>query len=451
MTVPQITHEQVEAALQGSDSDLELLLREIHPADCASLIREFDLDDQIRILSSAHPEKAGDILSEIQGFSSAEEFILTEKLPFDFLVEMIGTMPSDNAVDTLNICKPSMIADILSRLSPEKSEALEEMLRYGEETAGGLMTDDCLQLQDSTTVSNAISQIKKMKKEEEVLHYHYIYITDDEERLVGYLPIVDLLVHPDSTPIKDVMIRDPLSVNADIDQEQVANMFAKYDLDVLPVINRGKRLIGRITVDDVIDVIKEEADEDFYKLVGTDDTEKETPSSIKIASIRLPWLLSTLIGSFLASTVIKLFSGHVKEFVALFFFMPVITAMSGNIGVQCSTVIVRGLATGFVKLGYARSILLKELKIGLIIALTCSVVAGLCSYFFIEHNVKLGFTVGVSMLACVVFASSSGTAVPLILKRLGFDPAISSGPIITTFNDITGLLIYFTIATVILL
>ncbi len=450
MPVRSITIEDIKTSLVEDISHVEALIEKSHPADSASLIRELDLDNKVTLMLSLKPLMAGSILSELESLSAAEEFLLTEKLPVEFLVEIINAMPSDNAVDLLNTFKTKVVSDLLSKLPPEKSESLEEMLRFGEDSAGGLMTNDFFSLPDYTCVRDAIAEIKQ-RNAKDIVNYNFIYITDSQERLIGLISMVDLLVHPDDTALKDVMDIDPIVVNADVDQEQVAKMFTKYDLVALPVVNRGKRIIGRITVDDVLNVINEETDEDIYKMVGTDDVEKETPSSIKIASIRLPWLLTTLMGSFICSTIIKNFSDDVSNYLSIFFFMPVITAISGNIGVQCSTLIVRGLATGFVQLTSVFSIFIKEIKIGSIMAITCSLVAGIFAFAFITHDFKMGIAVALSMFCCMIFAAVSGTAVPLVLKKYGFDPAIASGPIITTFNDITGLLIYFSISLAILI
>jgi len=305
----EINIEEFEGVLNTSKEEIQEFLKNIHPADCVTLMRDLTLDEQIKLITSSSPQFAGQILSQLQDISFAEEFLLVEKLPLDVLIPIIEVMPTDNAVDALHTFKKSTVSEILYQLNPERSEALEEMLRFSDESAGGLMTDDFISLPENMTVANAISELKKYKTGEIVLSaYRYIYITDSEERLIGMLPIVDLLIHPDTVLLKNIMKPEPLSVGADIDQEEVANIFTKYDLDVIPVLNRGRRIIGRITVDDVINVINEEADKDIYKLVGTDDIEKSTPSSIKIASIRLPWILASLLGSLIYCTVIKLFS-----------------------------------------------------------------------------------------------------------------------------------------------
>lgn len=450
MDNPSIDIDKLEELLKKSSQDILEILNDIHPADIASLMIQLDKEEQIKLITSLDHEMAGDILSQLFKISSVYEFQLLEQIPFDLILKIIEEMPSDNAADILNTLKPSVVADILTKIDPERSEVLEELLSYKEDTAGGKMTTDFLSFKFSVTVAEAISEVKKRHAENLISTYKYIFVTDEDERLIGRLPVVDLLIHQDNVKLETIMEEDPLRVYPFVDQEAVAKLFVKYDMEVLPVVNRGQRVIGRITVDDVINVINEEADDDIYKLVGTNEEEKHTPSSLKIASIRLPWLLSTLSGSFISCSIIKYFSHHVHEFLALFFFMPLITAMGGNIGVQCSTLIVRGLATGFVKMDSITGVFWKEFKIGSIISITCGIMAGLCAYFFIEAHIKIGIAVCISMMSCMLFAAITGTGVPLLFKKIGIDPAIASGPIITTFNDITGLMIYFSISIFIL-
>lgn len=443
-TTIELNIQDILLVTQSSDN-AENFVKSHHPADIAIAIAKGETDEQIECFLRFPPKIAGEVLSELFEIEPSEELILLDKFPLDALIQIIENMPNDNAADILNTVNQSIRNQILESISNKKSDELLRLIAYPEDSAGGLMTTDYISTLENSNVEETISRIKKLKDPETAKNYRIIFVTDSEMRFIGAFPIIELLVHPNSSSIRDIMNRNYPSVQADLDQEKIANMFRKYDLVVLPVLNRGNKIIGRITVDDVFDVIHEEIDEDLYKLVGTLDTEKQTQNTVRIAAIRLPWLFSTLIGSFLCSTILKHYQVEMEARIALIFFVPLITAMSGNIGVQCSTLIVRGIATEHVNVSNIGSFILKEFKVALTMGLVLGIFSGLGS-LYIERAFLVGLTVCISMFTCILFASISGTGVPFLLKKFKFDPAVASGPIITTFNDFSALTIYFTIA-----
>ena len=251
---------------------------------------------------------------------------------------------------------------------------------------------------------------------------------------------------PADKKIKDVMDKNAITVQPNVDQEEVARIFIKYDLTVLPVVDRGNRVMGRITVDDVIDVIQEEATEDIYRMVGTDDAELWEKSVLKVVGIRLPWLLVTLMGGLLSGMILKSFRVTISEVMALVFFVPVIAGMGGNIGIQSSTIVVRGLATGYIDLNKVGWVMLREIRVGLLMGLACGCIVGVVANFMGNSSV-IGIIVGISMFFAISVAAMMGCLTPILLKRLNIDPAISSGPFVTTANDITGVAIYLGLST----
>jgi magnesium transporter len=328
----------------------------------------------------------------------------------------------------------------------EDSKEVQGLLEYPEDTAGRLMNTDFFSLHEDTTVEEAIKQVRAASEREMVF---YIYVTDKEDRLVGVASLRQLLVVPPDTSLKKIMNPEVISVTTDTDQEEVARQVTRYNLLAIPVVDKENKLAGIITFDDVIDVMREEATEDILKMAGAGTPEEEFilhTSSLNAARLRLPWLLTTLLGTMITASIVWIFRFTLHEVIALVTFLPVIAAMGGNIGVQSSTIVVRGLATGRVDLANLWKVVARELKVGTLMAIACGLALSLVAYLWHGH-VMMGIVLGAAMFFAITVAAIMGTLVPVILKKLNFDPAIASGPFVTTANDITGIAIYLALAT----
>jgi magnesium transporter len=278
----------------------------------------------------------------------------------------------------------------------------------------------------------------------------YVYVINDQQQLVGVLSLRQLLTVTPDTPLRDIMTTEVISVGTGMDQEEVAQQVARYNLLAVPVVDDNNRLVGIVTVDDVIDVLREEATEDIYKMAGTSEEELlYGDRSLKIARLRLPWLITSLFGGVATGYLMWLFKATIEQIIALVTFVPVITGMGGNVGGQSSTIVVRGFATGRIDFSTLRQVFFKELRVGLIMGLVCGVVVGLVALMW-HHNPYLGVVVGLAMIAAMVVAASMGVLAPSFFKKIGIDPAIASSPFVQTANDISGILIYFGTATLFL-
>jgi magnesium transporter len=331
-------------------------------------------------------------------------------------------------------------------MKADESSEVKDLLQYPEETAGGIMTTDFVSLYEDTTVKDAIAHLQETSAKQMVF---YLYVTDRAGRLVGVVSLRQLLVVSPVTPLKRIMTTDVISVATDVDQEEVSKLVAKYNILAIPVVDKDHILVGIITVDDVVDVIREEATEDILKLAGATDADVLQLSSVRAARIRIPWLLTSLVGGMITGVFLWIFRPAIQHVIALASFIPVITAMGGNVGLQTSTLVVRGLATGRIESAEIRAVFFKELTVGLMLGSLCGLIVGLVAQLW-HGPAMLGVVVGVSMFSAITVASLMGTLMPILLRRAGFDPAISSGPFVTAANDITGLVIYLGLATVLL-
>jgi len=334
--------------------------------------------------------------------------------------------------------------EILSLMRKEDSTEVADLLKYPKGTAGGIMTTEFFALSEDATAQDAIQRLQLATDTEMVF---YIYVIDKDERLVGVLSLRRLLTVPPSTPLKNFVTRDIISVTVDMDQEEVARQVASYNLLAIPVLDNDNRLVGIITVDDVVDVIREEATEDMLKMAGAiEEGTASKSSSLASAKHRLPWLFTNLVGSLLSGAILWEFRYTIQEVVAIVSFIPVIAAMGGNVGLQSSTLIIRGLATGLIELTDVRTVFFREIKVGLLMGLACGVILTVVGWIW--HQEFLGMVVGVSLILAFMVSTSMATFMPIFLKRMGVDPAVAAGPFVTTANDITGITIYLSLATV---
>ncbi len=439
-----------EQKLEGKDYDsLKNMLEAMHPADIAETLKDIAPIDSLKVfLLISDPQISGLVLSHLGIMEAGVERDILEHLTEEKIATIISAIESDEAADILNIFPEKKRAAILSLAESEVQVEVEELLQYPEDTAGGLMDHEYLAVNQGKTIKETINIVRQeiLPQEARIYSYINIFVVDDKGYLVGYLALRDLLIKHYKKTLKEVMIKEIISVQPEIDQEEVSRIFIKYDLVTLPVVDKENRMVGRITVDDVIDVIQEEATEDIYRMVGTDDEELWQKSVFKVAGIRLPWLLTTLMGTLCSALILMSFRLTLDKVLMLVFFIPAITAMGGNIGIQSSTIVVRGLATGHIELNEVWSVLFRELRVGLIMGVACGSIVGVVAYI-VGNNPLLGLIVGSSMFFAILVAAMMGCLTPITFKKLNIDPAISSGPFVTTANDITGLLIYLGLAT----
>ncbi len=421
--------------------DLGRLMTEIHPADLADLIEHLESDERLSVFKLLTPERAGEVLTEI---SSPRQEDLTNELDDQTIALILNELDSDDATDIVNYLPRERAKKIIGLVQPGVSEELQKLVGYKTDTAGGIMALEFVSVHASSTIGEAIENIRK--KREEVENLYYVWVVDDLDKLVGVVSIKDLVLEPQERKIKDIMNPDVISVDVDMDQEEVARKVKQYDLTHTPVVNGQHKLIGRITHDDIIDVIEEEASEDISLMAGVLDQEIAEDSALKISRARLPWLLLGLLGGLVSAMVINHFHGSIEQILALSFFIPVIMAMGGSTGTQAATVVIRGLATGDISIVHTGKRLLTELRAALINGIICGILLGLVVAFWLSDP-QLGVGVGFSLIVVILFSGSFGAFVPILLRKLNIDPALAAGPFITTSNDILGLLIYLSIIT----
>jgi len=422
-------------------SDMERLIEELHPADLADLVEHLESDEMLAVFNLLTPERAGEVLKEI---SAPIQEKIAHELEDQTITQILNELNSDDATDIFSYLPRERAQKIISLVHPDVSEELQKLLGYETDTAGGIMALEFVSVNANSDIRGAIESIRE--KREDVEKLYYVWVVDDYGKLVGVVSMKDLLLEPIDTKIKDVMNPDVLSVAADTDQEEVARIIKQYDLTHVPVVNGQHKLIGRITNDDIIDVIEEEASEDISLMAGVLDQEIAEESALKISRARLPWLLLGLFGGLISAIVINHFHGSLEKILALSFFIPVIMAMGGNTGTQAATVVIRGLATGDISIVHTGKRLLTELWVALINGILCGILLGLVVAFWLSDP-RLGIGVGVSLITVILFSGSFGAFVPFLLRKLNIDPALAAGPFITTSNDILGLLIYLSIVT----
>ena len=417
----------------------------MHPADVAKVINHLSSSKEKReVFELVRGEnKRGQVLSELEGQSIQE--VLADLLHSD-VAWLLKDLGPDDVAYILGFLPEERGKDILALMKTEDSTEVADILKYPKDTAGGIMTTEFFSLSEDATAQEAIRRLQHATDAEMVF---YIYVTDKDERLVGVLSLRQLLTVLPATPLKNIMTRDVMSVTVDMDQEEVARQVASYNLLAIPVVEKDGRLAGIITVDDVVDVIREEATEDMLKMAGAieEDTVSKS-SSLGSARLRLPWLFTNLVGSLLSGAILWYFRYTIQEVVAIVSFIPVIAAMGGNVGLQSSTLIIRGLATGLVELTDVWTVFFREVKIGLVMGLACGFILTIVGWGL--HQGFLGVVVGVSLVIAFLVSTSMATIMPIVLKRMGVDPAVAAGPFVTTANDITGITIYLTLATIFL-
>ena len=431
------------ADLVRSDARTVLLniLADLHPADIADIVEHLESDDQSRVFDVLDAVMAGEVLLELDpGVRES----LTERLSTQRLSSIVSQLDSDDATDLVAELPEEVAQKVLAAIPKEESAEVKELLQFPEDTAGGIMAREFIAVNRAATIKKALQAVRRMAKEGgNVLN---VYVVDDEGRLCGYVPLQNLVIHSPNRKVYKVMSPDVISVRADLDQEAVAEIFKKYDILSLPVVDGDNRVIGRITVDDVVDVIHEEHAEDVARIIGSDAAELERRSPAQIAALRLPWVLATLAIEFAAGVVIHFFDQTLSKIILLASFLPIISAISGNTGLQSAAIVVRAMATGYVDLGRWWVPIWRQLQTTLILGGVCGVIIGFIGGLWYGRW-EFGFVVGVSMFISINFSGFVGTSVPMLSKSLGFDPALTAGPFETAFQDVVGITIFLGLAT----
>ncbi|MFQ6112975.1 MAG: magnesium transporter [bacterium] len=413
-----------------------------HPADIANIIRNLSDEHGKYVFGLLDADTASDVVMELDDVSRDK---LVSELRQERISEIIDEMDSDDATDLVAELPEEVAEYVLESIDKADSEEVKELLRHEEDTAGGIMALEFISVPEDVKVDEAIKEIRA--KAEEVGEVYNVYVVDNSGKLVGVLPLKKLILARSNQKVKNIMNKEVISVPTDLDQEEVANIFRRYNLVSVPVVDRLGKLVGRITVDDVVDVMEEEASEDIQKMAGlTDEEEIRETSAFKISMVRLPWLLIAFVGEMCSALVLHNFEASLNQIFIAALFIPLMMAMGGNSGMQAATIVVRGLALGELNPADTFQRLKKEFRVSVLNGAVCGILLfGVVSMF---GEPRFGIVLGMVMLVVILNASFVGASIPLILKRMGVDPAIATGPFITTSNDVIGLFIYLGLTTV---
>lgn len=441
-----ISHEELNFLLSNDDSVIKAYIAGItHEADIIELFRQINSEEWPRLLRLIDdPEMRAAVVS---GFDRAEWHSLLPRLSPDEIAEVIKQLETDDAADLLANIPLADRFDALRMLSQKERAQVQQLLRYPEDSAGGLMQLELALVKEDALVSDAINIVRQLVEED--VEVYSVVVVDQHYRLLGTLALVDLLLNKATTKVSSIMNTDVVFVKPLLDQEAVAALFKKYDLITMPVVDDKGRVLGRIVIDDVVDVLEEEAEEDALHMAGTSAEELMYHGDVlKTARLRLPWLGIALCCSLLSGFLLHYFQPTVERAVIILSFIPVITAMGGNVGTQSATLIIRGFSSGKFDLAHVPTFLYKEIRVGLLMGAIYGFFAALVgSIFMTDYNLYLGLVVFISMSMAMMTAAILGVVAPSLLRSLNIDPAIASGPFVTTLNDISGILIYMLTAT----
>ena len=449
--VNQVVHEIRRFLASRQPESLRNFLAQFHPADIALAMRFLHDSEKEQVFKLLDDEFAAEVLDEAD---EATERHLVKTTSPERLSDILETLPPDESADIIATLEPEERENILKLMEPEEAEEVKELLQYPPDTAGGIMSPDFIAVKETMTVSQVIEMLRERADVESIF---YVYVVDDEGTLKGVLNLRRLIVSPPDTQISEIMNHGVIFVFPEQDQEEVAHMFARYDLLALPVVDHSYKLIGVITVDDVMDVLQEELTEDYFMAVGSDAAELEKKRPTEIARLRLPWLTITVCIELIAGFVIHRFDKTLGQLILLASFMPVIQAISGNTGLQSATIVVRGLATGHVTLRDWIRPVVRQLQtttiLGIILGSALFSIAGF--WRGLQAGTTLfdpvfGFVVGFSMFITINLSGFVGTVVPMISKRLGFDLALTAGPFETAIQDVVSVTILLGLATLLL-
>jgi magnesium transporter len=425
----------------GREGELASLLGSLHPADVAEALSPLGLEATIKVMGCLDIQRAADVLVELNETARDQ---VAQGLPLDKLTRLLTEMDSDDAADIVGELDDHQAEEVLSGLDSEDSEDVRRLLMYDEETAGGLMQVELVSASDTDTVGQVVDLIRAAG--EDVGDIGHVFIVNANRALMGVVSLKDLLLAAPGDSVGGLVRSPGLVVRVDEDQESVAQKFQKYDVRAAPVVDSQNRLLGRITVDDIIDVLHEEADKDFYRLAGSSEEEIYTSGVLRTAALRLPWLLFNLFGGFLTSMILTHYEASLMKTVALVTFVPMVMSLSGAVGSQSATITVRGLAMGRIAAGQAFKTVFKEQRVTAFMALAFGLAIALISGS-LHRTARLGLAVGLSIFAAIVVSAFLGALTPVFFRSIKIDPALASGPVVTSANDVVSLLIYTMIGT----
>lgn len=412
-----------------------------HPADIAHIITALPAERRRYIFDLLDADTASDVIVELDDVTTLS---LVSEMKEERLSEIVDEMDSDDATDLVAELPEEIAEKVLDSIDAADSDEVKELLRHDEDTAGGIMALEFISVPEDVDVDEAIREIRL--RADEVGEVYNVYAIDNAGKLTGYIPLKKLILAKSHQKVSSVMVKDVICVPTDMDQEEVANIFRRYDLVSVPVVDDVGKLVGRITIDDVMDVVEEEASEDIQRMAGIADEEEIRETSIvKISFGRLPWLLVGLCGQLMAALVMKHFEASLKEIFVATFFIPLMMAMGGNAGIQAATIVVRAIALGELNPNETLNRLSREVRVSLLNGSVCGLL--LLTIATVIDRVQFGIVLALAMLGVILNASIIGSSVPLILRRVGVDPAIATGPLTSTFNDIIGLSLYLGLLT----
>ncbi len=448
-TVLQVDNELLDIITQLIESKAEISLlnifADLHSADIAEIINHLDFDSSLYAFKILDTETGGEVILDID--ENLREKILNE-LDVETISNIVDEMYSDDATDIISDLPKSVARQVLRNIDKEDSEEVKELLKYAEDTAGGIMTSNYVAVPGTSTIKDAINEVRNNAEEFE--HIYHIYVLKENDELLGIVSLKSLLITPLQENIKSVIQEDLLFVTPDIDQEEVANIMKKYDLVAIPVVDDHRRMLGRITFDDIQDVIHEEASEDIQKIAGLTEEEEFSDSTFRVSRNRLPWLFVSLAGELVSAVVLASFQASLEQIIIASFFIPIVMAMGGSAGSQSSIVMVQAINVGDIWRNDTFKRLFKEFRVALVNSIICTIVLLLITYFVFKVDLHFAYVLSFSLFVIMVNATMVGAVVPIILNRFDVDPAIATGPFVTTTNDIIGLLVYFSLITLFL-
>lgn len=441
----ELTREYIDNLKQIIEDKNEVeaiaLTKELHPADIAEIYDELSIEEAKFLYLLLDGDTAADVLAELEE-DDRERFL--KALPVEVIAKkFIDNMDSDDAADVIGGLPDEQQEEILSHIDDiEQAGDIVDLLHYDEDTAGGLMAKELVMVNENWTVLTCLRELSRQA--EDIDEIYYVYVIDDDGILKGTISLKIMILSSTSAKISKIYQPDAMSVHTDENDEEVARIMEKYDLVAIPVVDSIGRLMGRITIDDIVDVIRDEAEKDYQMASGLAEDIESSDSIWLQTRARLPWLIIGLIGGILAAMVIHRYEDAIGINPAMAIFIPLITAMAGNVGVQSSAIIVQGIASNSLGFESVFSRLMRELGGAIINGLTCSILLFVCSYFY-SGEIVLTIAVSVALFAVIIFAAIAGTVIPLMLNKAKVDPALATGPFITTLNDIVGILIYLAI------
>jgi magnesium transporter len=426
---------------RGDYGGLKGFLEPLHPADIAEVLDTLSNEEKALVLKQLDNEKAAEVLTEVDEHSGQALLALLTETE---VVTLLEEMPSDDAADIIATLSPERSKQVDALLPALEREKLRELLEFEEDTAGGIMEVEKVAVREQATIRDAIDLVRKVADDME--NVQSVYVLDRVGRLIGTIALLDLIVHSPEVPVTEVMEKNVITVPVDMDQEEVANLFGKYDEFTLPVVDADNKLVGRITVDDIIDVMEEEASEDMARIAGTDEDEIGETSPMRISRARLPWLLIALCGQIANALIMSHYAVSSQIFITLMFFVPLVIGTAGGAGSQAAVVVVREIALGETTASHASARVLREF----IVTIVNGIVLGALLFTTVtiwQGNVALGGMLWLTLVTVMVTASCVGASIPLLMNKMKIDPAIAAGPFISVSSDILGLLIYLTFAT----